>query len=43
MEPPGLNNTSLEKDVSDIFATLYEKVTLDSEDCEIPNLLHVSR
>ncbi|KAH9983658.1 carotenoid ester lipase precursor [Russula vinacea] len=30
--PQGLNS-SLEKDVSDIFATLYEKVTLDSEDC----------
>ena len=40
--PQGLD-TRLEKDVSDIFATLYEKVTLDSEDCKIPNPLPVSR
>jgi acetylcholinesterase len=30
--PRGLN-TRLEKDVSDIFAKLYEKITVDNEDC----------
>jgi len=32
--PRGLN-TRLEKDVSDIFAKLYEKITVDNEDCKI--------
>ncbi len=34
--PTGLNS-QLEKDISKIVATLYEDVTTDHEDCEVPS------
>ena len=34
-------NTRLYKDVSDIVAMLYEKVTVDNEDCKSSGLLYV--
>jgi hypothetical protein len=34
--PQGLNS-QLEKDISNIVSSLYEDVTIDSEDCEAPS------
>lgn len=39
--PQGLN-TRLEKDVSNIIASLYEDVTVDNEDCKSSGLLYVT-
>jgi hypothetical protein len=34
-------DASLEKDVTNIVAMLYENVTVDNEDCKSSGLLHV--
>lgn len=40
---PQASGTDLEKYLTDIVAMLYEKVTVDNEDCKSSGLLYVLR